>query len=301
MKLREDDKQFLIGEIKIAVRQAVAEEIDKFNPHGISRVGKWLRDWGLAAAAIATPLTLLGMLIAVSIFAANGISKNVAFQVTTESRLKNIEEQLKIFNSNLTKQSLINHAALPLQDFKTALPELATSIANAKNENISVPPNTMDALASKLAATATSDSTPTFWQAAGAVITYRSTLLNGNLMQISVGFPPCQGTVDMLGADKHATWQAVDPKTHKPRGKRNPILRMGVQDCYIQLDGHVASKWDCTRCVIKYSGGALSLTDVKFTDCIFIFDLHSQPPKPGESLVHAVLASDSQKVEIPAT
>ena len=59
----------------------------------------------------------------------------------------------------------------------------------------------------------------------------------------------------------------------------------------------VAASFGCTRCLIKYSGGPLSLKDVEFKDCMFLFLLNSRPPSEGVTLVEA-LVSGEQDIRI---
>jgi hypothetical protein len=296
MKLRDDDKVWLKNEISGQIEVAIDDLKDSLNPRGARRIANFLREWGLVTGAVGIPLTLLGLLITVSIFAFNGISKNVAFQTHTEDRLTLIEGDLREIKAQLTKQSLETHAALPLADFKATLPDLGSSVAAARKQNLKIPPKVMDDLSKKLAASTDVD-TRTFWPVAAAVITYRSSLLVGDIQNVEL-FPPCNGVAD-LDNSPNASAQAVGPDG-KPIGPKTKIERIGVQDCYIELDGKRASRWDCKHCVVKYSGGPISLRDVHFENCLFVFNFPSQqPPDPsGERFGEILLSSNLNNVEI---
>ena len=266
MKLRDEDKKWLAEQTSSQVIDAIAAVVDEFKPHGWRRVAYWAREWGLTAAAIATPLTLLGMLIAVGIFAASGITKNATFQTRTEDRLVIIEGDIHSIREGLAKQDVVNHISLPPPEFKATLPDLTSTVAKAQEQKLKIPLKVVNDLSQKLAST--DNSAPAFWPAVASVISYRSFLLVGS-EQNWQSFPACKepptprlGTV---GAD----------------GKTD-IQRLPGHDCYIELDGKSLAWWDCTHCVVKYSGGTLALMDVNFINCLFVVTFPAQhSPTPS--------------------
>lgn len=91
--------------------------------------------------------------MAILIFAFTKWEAYVEFRTTTNSRLGNIEKSLGEIQGNLAKQSLLNHALLPLADFKATLPDLNSSIAVARQQKIKVPLKVVDALAEYVSST----------------------------------------------------------------------------------------------------------------------------------------------------
>lgn len=195
-------------------------------------------------------------------------------------------------------QSLAIYAALPPDQFKTTLPDVASTVAKAQKQRLTASPKVVNELQSKLINT--ESSVPDYWPTAAALITYHSFLVVGNIQNWGKVFKPCIGPADM-DSSPEASAQVLGPDG-KPIGPKTPIRRIGERDCYLVLDGKRASGFDCTRCLVKYSGGPLSMRDVKFIDCLFIFDFPSQQPPPidGQLLSRVLLTSEFKYVAIPA-
>jgi len=91
--------------------------------------------------------------------------------------------------SDLSKQSLVNHASLPLSDFKATLPDLSSAIAVATREKVKVGPRVVEDLQSKLTASANA---PSFWPAAADFISYRSQIVSHDVQGlIGAQLPNC--------------------------------------------------------------------------------------------------------------
>ena len=103
MKLRDADKTWLKDEISSQIKEAIAALTDALHPHGARRIALWLREWGLVATAVVVPLTLLGLLITVSIFAASGITKSAEFRTHTDDRLGDIEKDIRTIKDAIEK------------------------------------------------------------------------------------------------------------------------------------------------------------------------------------------------------
>jgi hypothetical protein len=294
MALNAGDKKWLTEEI--ATQVAVA--VDALRPRGWQKFVCWLREWGLVGTNFAVILTLLGLTLTSAYYAFTRVSKEASFEGTTEQRLKIVESEIEKIDDELTTENIANQAALPIPNLRASLPELHASLATARQKNLKVPDSVLGELSNKLASIETNE--PTFWPVAASLISYRSFVLVGT-PQGWEAFPPCPGMAD-LDASPGATVQANTPEG-KPTGPKVPIQRIGNQDCTIQLDGKRGSRWDCTHCVVKYSGGPVSLHDVHFTDCLFIFDLpQNRAPAPsGQLFAQDLLGSDLKNVEIKST
>jgi hypothetical protein len=208
-------------------------------------------------------------------------------------------DTLEPFIHDLVQLQLRRIAALPQTELQGSLAEVQRFVSAARNQQIMVDSATMDGLSKKLAAVPDKNN-PAFWQTAALVISYRSSSLVGSLKNWTAQFPPCPGTVD-LDASPNASVQGQSPEG-KLLGPI-PIQRVGNQDCYVQLDGKSVSRWDCTRCLVKYSGGPLKMRDVNFKDCLFVFDFQAkQPPTPdGQTFSETLLASGLSNISIPAS
>lgn len=294
MKIRDDDKRWISDEI---ARQ-LEEIADSFKPHGWRKVVHWVREIGPIIGICSFVLALIAIVITLAIFGISGRTDEAAFRGKTEERLNNIEASIHEMKQGLIRQSITVQSTLPTAQFSAALPDIHSSITSAKQQDLKVPTTVVENIAHKLAETDTN--IPAFWPTAAAIISYQSTLLVGSSRNWSITFPACPGTVDLLGADKNLTVRPV--VNGKPTGSKVHVLRIGYSDCYVVLDGKTVSRWDCTRCLVKYSGGPVSLTDVHFKDCLFIFDFTSRPTVgDGERLIEALLISKSQDVNLRAS
>jgi hypothetical protein len=275
MPFSQENQEWIMAKIQEALR-----------PNGWKRFANWLRYWGLIGVAVTAFLALIAIAITLGISALSGRTQEATFRGSTEQWQKtteDIESGIKEIREQLTSQSLAAYASLPLRDFKATLPDLRSSVAAARQQNVKVPPKVVDDLAQKM--TAIDTNAPQFWPLAASLISYRASLLVGGSGNWTLtSFPPCNGPVDL------------------DRAVGMPQARLTEDSCYAELDGKKISRWDCIRCLVKYSGGPVSLRDVHFQGCLFVFDFQSKPATPdGERLSKTLLASESQNVSLPAS
>ena len=259
----------------------VRQEVHATNKRqGLGILSGFIKDWGGAGAAIA--------ILAIFFTQWSGY---IEFRTHTQDRLDGIEKRM-------TAIDLRSQAALPQPAFDKALPELRVSIASAKNNDLKLDSPTFDALGQKLIDS--SRNAPEFWPTVSEFISYHSSSLVGGIRNWSASIPLCPGTVD-LDSSPDASAQGRLPDG--TLGPKVPIQRIGNQNCYVELDGKSISRWDCTQCVVKYSGGPLKMRDVHLKDCLFIFDFRGkqEPAQEGQRLSETLLASDTGEVSIPAS
>ncbi len=139
-------------------RAWIREQID--NAFKRRSLGQRIRDW--------LPVTAI---VAIAIFFITQWTSYIEFRTRTNDRLDTIDKTLAGIQGDLSKQSLINHAALPLPDFKATLPDLNSAIARAKQQNAKVSSAVIGDLQQKLSA---SVDAPDFWPTAAQFISYRS-------------------------------------------------------------------------------------------------------------------------------
>ncbi len=289
--MRNEDQQWVQSRIQTAINEHL-------NPHGWQKLIYWLRLMGPLAATISLIVALLTLAATAFYQATARIGRQATFETNTERDLKEIRGDIAGIRGDLAKLSLAAAVALPSAQFRATLPDIHSSITIAKQQNFKVPVTIVEDIAHKMVATDTN--APAFWPTAAAIISYQSSLLVGGSRNWSVTIPACRGPAD-LDASPEASIQKVTPEG-KAIGPKVPIARLGDQDCYVELDGKNASRWDCTRCLVKYSGGPLSIRDVNFKDCLFVFDFGvKQSPTPdGQRLSEILLASGLRNVKIPA-
>jgi hypothetical protein len=239
--------------------------------------------------------------IDLAINAKGGIRETLGAVQQTVNRTEATLNALQPFIHDVVQHQFKSASKLPAATLRERLPAIGNLLSVAKNQEVKIAPGIADSLSKKLLQIEPESSD--FWQVAGALISYRSSLLVGGFQNWAViNFPPRPGVVDLLGADKNAAVQVVGPDA-KPTGSKLPIARIGNQDCYVELDGKQISRWDCKRCLVKYSGGPLSVRDVHFQDCLFVFDFHTlqAPSRDGQLLSQTLLASGLLDVTIPTT
>jgi len=301
MPLTKEEKKSITLEIREALASHVKQVHSIGERTGWNRASSWAKEWGILGAAATFVVGMVGCAIAVILFALAEWRQLTEFRVHTDDRLGNVEDRLSKIESvlgelrtDLARVNLVNHAALPQDAFKNALLGLDQSLTTLRQQKAEIPTPIIEDLSKRLAAT--DSNAPGYWPAAGALISYHSFLVVGTSVNWTKTFPPCRGTVDLLGADKNATAQFLN-KEGKPISPKAPIMRLGEQDCNVDLDGKTVSRWDCTRCLIRYSGGPVSLTDVRLQGCLFVFNLHGKPASAnGERFIEQALASNPQNV-----
>jgi hypothetical protein len=88
----------------------------------------------------------------------------------------------------------------------------------------------------------------------------------------------------------------------EPPRQLPPVKGNATHDCALDLDKHSTIKgMTCTDCLIKYSGGPLSLEDDHFIRPVFVLSLQAPPGPGGEKLSHTLLTEDLENVQITAT
>src|ERR1035441_1697564 len=206
MKLRDDDKKWLADEISGQVEHAIASAIDDFRPHGWRRVTDFIRSWGIAGTIVAVFVGLLTLAAAAFYQATARVGKQATFEANTTRDLAEIRSDIQAIRGDFAKQSIINHATMPLSEFKNGLTDLGSAVAAVQTQKLKLPDTVINDLSQKLAAIDTS--TPGFWTTAGAVISYRSSLLTGGSVEAWQVFPRCQEPVDM-DASPNAAAQVI--------------------------------------------------------------------------------------------
>jgi hypothetical protein len=324
MKLRPEDKKWLSDEIGVQVKHGIAEAVDEFKPHGWKKAAFWIRQLGPIATSIAIIVTLLGITLSSLYYSFSNVREETKFRTTTEDALKSIKSDIADIRGNLGKQSVINHAALPLSEFKATLPDLRSAIATVKEQDVKVAPNVISDLQQKLL---TAKDAPDFWPTAAQFINYRSQLAISDFQDLQrptlpdcTDHDPSPTKVETISKDRHQF-----------------TVRSGYYDnCRLTLDSpqddaKINSILESTafmltfrHCVVVYRGGEINLivafnnrpltlfpighpesafTTAPFTgrtlffeNCLFEIELDGQPPLPGQQFTQNLLATNGTKI-----
>lgn len=275
MPLNETDKSW--------IREAIR---DAHKLHGRGKLTGFIKDWGAT-----------GAVVAVILFCLVQWNSYTEFRIHTGDRLNTIEAGLKEIKGGLAQQSLAIHASLSLAEFSAALPDLKSSIATSRRQEIKAPPRIVNDLAEKLSKT--DKSAPDFWPTASELINYRS-FLSAPQQYIKITF-------QMRDCDVHPARDMTIRSPQKDGSVEIDKLRDAItilqESCFLDLDEHnEIEDYVCHHCVVKYSGGPLTLkAPVEFKDCLFVFSINAQPPTPsGILLAQTLLSQNPQDVKIPA-
>jgi len=144
--------------------------------HGLGVLMRFIKEWSGTGAAIA-----------VILFALTQWTTYVEFRTTTNNRLDAIEKEgpkiegrLSNIEGQLIRLNLENYASLAPDKFKSTLPDLSSSLKDAKKQGVSVSTGVLDDLQQKLIA-APEDSSG-YWPAVAELVSYRSKASNGLLL-----------------------------------------------------------------------------------------------------------------------
>jgi hypothetical protein len=314
-QLRKEHQDF----IRTEITRQLSAAIDEFRPHGWAKVTHFVREWGIAGTIIAVFVALLALAAGAFYQATTRVGKEATFEANTERDIGEIKKDIQAIRGDLAKQSLTTHAALPLADFKTTLPEVRSAIAVARQSDVKVAPKVIEDLQQKL--TASGERSPGFWPAAAEFISYRSYgTTSGTLF---TNLPNC--------TDRDPAPSKVGTKS--PDGSVFTVENPVYENCRITLDStkdtdklnelleHKDFAIVFRNCLVVYHGGEIHLTvhpgkrdavihgdngpvmatvatpfTLGFTNCLFDFGLNSPPPPLGQQLTHSILATSSPTI-----
>jgi hypothetical protein len=273
MKLRDEDKIWLSEEIAAQLKKA----IDSPRPHGWRQAAYWLRQLGPIAATIAIIVTLFGITLSAVYYSVANVKEDTRFRTTTEDAIKHIREDISVMRGELVKQSMIDHASLPLSDFKATLPDLGSAIASARQKKVKVPPKVIDDLQQKLIA---AKDAPGFWPTAAEFINYRSeSLINDVQSLMRSDLPNCTDHEPtpmelVVNGEDEKRWKRGElrelPETSSAAGATR-LIAARYEDCRFTLDSpqeaakipfveaQRAFKLTFKHCQIIYRGGPIRL------------------------------------------
>jgi hypothetical protein len=284
-----------------------------------SKPGSWLKLhthwWPLPALLIALIVLLWGNALLSKLY---GMIFNSFFDERLGSQASvlvinsHIDDKLKQSIEDIHKMQisvekislrldLQDKAALKSQAFKNALPVLADTLKQSAKLGLSVPANVNAALQQNLQTADTK--APGYWDATSQFINYRSQEESPGLAALTLTLLPC-----------YAKTPRVTVKIGTPSYQNPPA---DYTNCILDIDADIPDDiWNyishqrpqrdrdsllIADSIVRYNGGPISERTIQllgfsfFRNCLFVITLHQEPPKPGEELSRALLASDSLK------
>jgi hypothetical protein len=225
-----------------------------------------------------------------------------------EIQVNNIQKSVNEVQGSLARQNLKTYAGLAPSEFKATLPDLSSSIAVARRQNVRVPSKVVDDLSKQLTATETSASG--FWPTAGEFISYRSALTHEDLVNLKNSMPKCVDTQPHPATTARAIQASPDPQTV-------PLNPAHYDNCRIQLDSPEEdarlSYWAQSvppqtalvfnHCLVTYNGGIVRLqihSPLLFENSLWEFSIFGTPPPSGQKVTETLLTSNPNSVQFPA-
>ena len=301
MPLNETDKAWVRERIKSAHER-----------HGWGKLTGAIKDWGGTGAAVAI------LLLAVTQWTAY-----IEFRTQTNDRLGAIEKKV-------TTSELRNQASLPQPAFEKALPEIKSTVENARKDRISAPPAVIEELRSKLLAS--NSDVPDFWPTLSEFVSYRSSLsyspTASDRHKGLLYFERIPDCVDSLPQP-----MKIESTSSFTKGRYENcrfVLDSAAQDQKLNaiLRGNTPVIV-FQHCVIEYHGGEINLIlawnkepftffvpqgdkspphaynlnvsgpTIDFQNCLFNFTFQNTPSLNGQLLSTALLAQDVKSVSLP--
>src|ERR1019366_8406367 len=190
---------------------------------------------------------------------------------------------------SLVRRDFERVAGLRRDELGNRLPEVQHLVLVARNQGVRISSATVDQVADNLLTVQQSASN--FWPTASELINYRS-FLSAPQQYVKITF-------QMRNCDVHPARDLTISTPQKDGSvetvtKRNAIT-IEQANCFLDLDEHnEIEDYVCHQCVVKYSGGSLTLkAPIEFKDCLFVFSIKSQPPTPSGVLLAQNLLSQN--------
>ena len=203
-----------------------------------------------------------------------------------KGQMQEISGYLKI----LVEKNMRQAAELSPREFQNSLPEIKSVLSVAGVQRATVPNDVVKSLREGFQRA--DDGAPEYWSGLANFITYESSLRAGFSITLNIPRCPAPRTSDS------GVVTGINPDgTKAPPTK---LERITIQDCLLDLDQYpLVVAFGCNHCVVKYSGGALTLKNVVFEECLFLFSFNSEPTSAdGRLFARNVLKNDATSIAI---
>jgi hypothetical protein len=262
------------------ISKAIKDALEEAKPSGWKNFLYWTQKWGITGT-VATVILGLVVFSGTMLFnATNHASAQAIFETKTDGRLTALETSIGNLSRQLAGMQLSDLAAAPIttQTVKKAV-EL---VAKAEETKQDLDPATVSSAGQKFAEVSLSQ--PEAWQAATALLNYRSSL--------NPGFPDFStkkqekpvSTVTSYSTQNNklgvARWVGMSKSPNVPElyelgsknlNEENPNgpAYLVVQGGTLTLDNFRIKRVVFVNAVVVYDGGKTSLEDVYFVNCSF--------------------------------
>src|ERR1035438_2370803 len=125
---------------------------------------------------------------------------------------------------------------------------------------------------------------PETWMFAAAVANRRSVAYGTNWANVDL--PACT----------ESNW--IPTEVHVDTPSKTAKIPARMQWCTLVLDGMTLDGNLYRHCIIRYSGGPITLKNVRFEDCRFEINVNEVPPPNGRQLQRLILAENSNNIAI---
>lgn len=275
MKLRDEDKKWLSEEIMRQVTAGISSAVDSFKPHGWRRATSWVREWGPSAIIIATPLTLLGLLITVGIFAANGIKENAQFQGSTVERLNAIDGKLRELQAAQSPSKVLKElTTLDKPQLVLSLPALQ-KISEQPIDKVNPSPATLKDVAYKLRDV--DQSAEDYWPAVLKFLQFASAGLASNV--------PAPGS--------RPIWSLTNVGLNG--------INLIPPKSIVKFDGGLLQDVTITDSRVIFTNNPVTMKNVRFVNCAFEFPDTNDPSPAIKKTGEILLASGITSGYVPNT
>jgi hypothetical protein len=287
MKLRDEDKEWLRGEISAQLTDAIEE----FRPHGWRKVAHWAREWGITGAIIGAFFTLGAITLGALYQSYSHLEKEAEFRTKTTDHLVDIDNKLLVLQLSLSSTQPTK------SQNQAAVKQL---LADATARAVSISPAVIQEAGGTFVQAGLSDTGA--WDTAMHFLNYRSFLTSidvrsplppGTRLQHTEYVLPKsnflqQPTVNAIGGSK-----APDLPEVRELDAANPNESVAIGPSFlvigtapVVLDGLYLKRVIFTDTHIIYKGGPLTMENVFFINCTF--EIQQQPQ--GQAFAQAVLS-----------
>jgi hypothetical protein len=265
---------------------SLRKEIDAFRPHGWRRWLFLLRELGILGVNATVFVALLALAASQFYFANSRLAKEAGFESDTSNALSQIKLRLdsidkqssrtSAYVKSLNDKDILRTVGLPQTQFEKNLGALSGQLRSAVSLQDVPQLGTLRMISAKLDKAPTR--LPDYWPALGALATaYSTSGKDEYVLAAMMNLPDC-------------------PRT-QPQGRAGSdgYIHNKSVDCAWVLDGAIYRHMVFENLVIKSRGAGFILQDVRFINCIFVFELPSAPSDPSRRLTKEILANADQK------
>ncbi len=271
--------------IREIVRDAVKEEtkplcdaIEKLKPRAWRKALFLLREWSVLTTAIATPLTLLAIVVALGIRVTLDVKEEAAFRTRTDDRLTRTDDRLTRIENRLLQLTAMESPSKALDEIKNlkgkaftnALPALSL-VTEQPILEVKPDDSTLHQIAQKLYSA--DESVPDYWKTVLRFITFVGSRANPNV--------PPPGPPTSIFSNNNGFGVHIPP----------------IKNQVVLLDGGDLGPIRFEHCRIIFTKHPVQMNNVDFVDCVFELPDSSSPNEYIKRVTKELLVSNLTKIK----